>query len=89
MTRIQSLYKQIRTVLLTDWDPIGIRDVPQASDEYDAYVAPVAKMLAAGKSSSELSKYLTGIEIDAMGLAGDPARARSVADKLLRLADRG
>ncbi|WP_272939013.1 hypothetical protein [Sinorhizobium meliloti] len=27
----------VRDVLLRDWDPIGISDIPEAKDEYDAY----------------------------------------------------
>jgi hypothetical protein len=36
---------RIREVLLHEWDPIGASDVPQASDEYDAYLDEIYIML--------------------------------------------
>jgi len=70
---------------LNEWDPIGIRDVPQAKDEYDDYAAPIARLLVEGTSVAELSRYLLEIERDTLGLRGDPARASEVATKLLSL----
>jgi hypothetical protein len=42
--------RSVRRVLLEDWDPIGIRDVPQASDEYDSYVMPIYGILRQRRS---------------------------------------
>ena len=50
MTEPANLMSQSRQVLLADWDPIGIRDVPQARDEYDGYAATIVRMLAGGAS---------------------------------------
>jgi hypothetical protein len=80
-----SLNAKVRGVLLSQWDPIGVRDVPQAADEYDGYAAHVANMLAEGTTVGELSSYLLEIEQDALGLRGDSARANEVANKLLNL----
>lgn len=82
MTQLDSLRGIVGRILLNDWDPIGVRGVAQAQDEYDQYVAPVARMIIAGESASALSNYLLGIEIATMGLEGDPERARIVAQKL-------
>jgi hypothetical protein len=83
MARLDNLTNAVRDILLVEWDPIGIRDVPQAADEYDAYAPPIARMLADGTSVAELSRYLLEIETDALGLNGDPARAKHVADRLI------
>jgi hypothetical protein len=83
---MDSLYERVRSILLTDWDPIGIQDVPQASDEYDQYVNALAKMVIARTPAPELSKRLLEIETQAMGLAGNRDRARAVADKLAKIA---
>jgi hypothetical protein len=85
MTKPTSLIAKVRQVLLADWDPIGIRDVPQAHDEYDEYVPPIARMLAERTTAVELSDRLLKIERDALGLKGDPDRARLVAARLLRI----
>jgi hypothetical protein len=36
---------KIREILMHEWDPIGVRDAPEAQDEYDAYVGRVYVML--------------------------------------------
>jgi hypothetical protein len=36
---------EVRKLLLREWDPIGVKHVPEASDEYDAYVGEVYVML--------------------------------------------
>ena len=78
--------KKVREILLNDWDPIGIAGIRQAADEYDRYVAPIARMVVAGNSILDLSKYLIGIEVETMGLNGNHDRARSVAVKLRSIA---
>lgn len=35
----------IRTILLSDWDPLLVRDVSVAQDEYDAYVGPITGLI--------------------------------------------
>jgi hypothetical protein len=37
----RKIQESIRLVLLRDWDPIGVQDVPEAQDEYDSYVGGV------------------------------------------------
>jgi hypothetical protein len=76
----------VRTLLLSEWDPIGVRDEPAAQDEYDAYAAVIVDMINAGRSETELADYLVSLETDAMGLAADRRRAEAVATKLTALA---
>jgi len=85
VTQFNKLYERVSAILLGEWDPIGIRDVPNAGDEYSSYATPIAKMIIARKSTFDLSNYLFRIEIDEMGLNGDKGRARSVAEKLKQL----
>ena len=58
---------QIRRVLLEVWDPIGIRDGPNAQDEYDAYVGRLYELLVANASDAELSDFLHWVARDRMG----------------------
>jgi hypothetical protein len=85
MTQSADLHDAVRTILLNDWDPIGVRDVPEAQDEYDSYAPAIARLVAAGTSVSDLSAHLLEIETDAMGLRGDASRAHSIAEKLRAL----
>ena len=72
----------IRRVLLRDWDPIGVRDAPEAQDEYDGYVGGVYRLLAAGAAESDLAEHLTRIEHDAIGFSGNRDRCMDVAARL-------
>jgi len=83
------LHDKIRAILLAEWDPIGIRDVAQADDEYDPYIAALATMVRARISVAELANYLLQIETASMGLPGNKERAQSVAEALRNLENSG
>ena len=85
MANAANRLESVRQVLLQDWDPIGVRDIPQAGNEYDAYASPIAAKLTAKISMADLSKHLLEIETQSMGLAGNPERALVVAQKLRAL----
>ena len=78
------LAAKIKAILLHDWDPIGVRDVPQAQDEYDGYVSRIASSMTATGAKQAIVAQLLEIERDRMGLGGDDYRAQRVADLLLR-----
>jgi hypothetical protein len=59
---------EIRRVLLTVWDPIGIRDESNAQDEYDGYLGGVFDLLTKGASDDHISEHLLQIVKDPMGL---------------------
>ena len=57
------LVKRIDEVLHYLWDPIGVRDVPAARDEYDSYVGHVFTMLKGEASNEQISKHLRNIRV--------------------------
>lgn len=75
----------IRTVLLDEWDPIGVRNELAALDEYDAYLPAVLSLLERRASVTELADYLGHAATIEMGLVEDAERDRAVAERLLRL----
>jgi hypothetical protein len=83
--RPSNILERTRALLLREWDPIGVRDVPQAADEYDSYVGGVVQALRSGATASAIADQLIEIEVSRMGLAGDRARAKRVAEALRRL----
>lgn len=85
LEKAKQLSKSIRSLLLGEWDPIGINDVPEASDEYDAYVRGVHKLLAAGNGATDVFDYLWWVETEHMGLPGDRQATLAVAEKLAQL----
>ena len=62
------LRRAIREILLKDWDPIGVSDIPEAQDEYDSYVGGVEGLLLRGAAPDEIAAHLARIEGEQMGL---------------------
>jgi hypothetical protein len=81
-----AIQDSIRQVLYKNWDPLGINDYPAAADEYDAYIAPVYRILVGSRSEDELIRVLGRIEEKEMGVsAGSDENLHSVCTKLLEL----
>ena len=57
---------QIRAILMAEWDPIGVNDVPEAADEYDSYIGGVYELLEQGASEESIRVYLREIEVESM-----------------------
>ena len=75
----------LRKVLLNDWDPIGVDDVPEAADEYDSYLPQVAGRLRSGASVNEIASYLSHVRRDWMSLLSDGEADREAAARVSRL----
>ena len=73
---------ELRHLLLEEWDPIGVRDVPEAQDEYDGYLGQIGSRLREGSHAEDIASYLDWAEFEHMGLGATPAarvRNRDVA----------
>jgi hypothetical protein len=80
------IFDSIRQVLIRDWDPIGIGDETAITDEYDAYIAPVYRILAGSRADDDLIACLRRIERDELGIdRSDPDRLKSVVKELFAL----
>jgi hypothetical protein len=75
----------VSQILMNEWDPIDIKNVPEAATEYEAYVHPIAERIASRTTVDQLAQHLMEIERDMMGLTPRADRARHVAEVLLRL----
>jgi hypothetical protein len=88
--RIAEVHRQIESVLLRDWDPIGVGEVPQAQDEYRDYVRGVYDVAVQTCSAEAVAKYLVNIERKTIGLSAwgfRPWKKRlPVAQKIIGLA---
>ena len=85
LRRAKSIQDAIREVLLREWDPIGVADVPQAQDEYDSYIHQIYAMLIRREQKRKLVDFLWWAETENMGLYGDHKRTEHVADLLVQL----
>jgi len=81
--------RQIREILMKEWDPIGVAGIPEAQDEYDAYVSEVYRLLSRRASAKELFDSLWWVETEHMGLRGNRQRTQMVAERLARLLESG
>jgi hypothetical protein len=83
---VRAIQESIRDILLRDWDPIGINDVPEAQDEYDSYVGGIYRLLASNCSTEQMVDHLAQIESQTMEL-GTPhcERLTQIANQLLQL----
>jgi hypothetical protein len=85
MPDIHKLHDEVRRFLLFEWDPIGVKDTSSTQDEYDSYALPIVQAILKRRNVVELRDQLLKIEVELMGLEGDPNRASFVAAKLADL----
>ena len=84
--RALKIQNSIRKILFYDWDPIGISTDSTFDDEYDAYIAPIYRILVGTRSEEEIVNRLFQMERDSMGVnRGERDASRLVAQKLLEL----
>lgn len=81
----KSKLQSIRTLLLNEWDPVGVKDEPTAQDEYDHYVPAILGLLERGASAAEIEQYLGDVSGFDMGLVAVAERDRTVARALSKL----
>ena len=72
--------RELRQLLMDEWDPIHVRGVPEAADEYDAYLGRIASRLREGATVDDVAAFLNDVEEVQMGLGDSPiARQRNQA----------
>lgn len=64
----EEMRAEIRQILMSKWDPIGVSDEPKAADEYDSYINGTIRLLMNEARFDQLEEYLRDIEIERMGL---------------------
>ena len=70
---------------MSEWDPIGVKDIPEAADEYDAYLGEIRQLVMSGASTQLLFEYLWKVETQRMGLTGDRGGTAKFAERLAGL----
>ena len=81
--------RDIRRVLLDVWDPIGVKDEPNAQDEYDCCLGGLYHLLAEGGSDEQIAEYLwkQGTEHMGLPLRRDAMYATVAALRQIRLSE--
>jgi len=75
----------VRDALFAEWDPIGVKSVIGAEDEYDAYVGEICALLAQHPTVNQIFHYLWALETQHMGLDGDRLNTEAFARRLYLL----
>ena len=77
--------RKVGEILLQEWDPLGVNEIPEAADEYDSYIHGVLSLLTRRVSRQTLIDHLVEIEILAMCSVGNRQRAEATVDRLVAL----
>jgi hypothetical protein len=85
--RAREIRDSICEVLARDWDPIEVKDTPEARDEYDRYIGDVYRLLSTGEESA-MATHLASVERDAMGFSTSAEALLPLAGRLRQLAVR-
>ncbi len=79
------LQEQVRYAVLHDWDPIRVGHVPEAEDEYDAYIPDLVQLITQKQTEDQIFMYLWELETQHMGLVGNESATRDFAKVLHRM----
>ncbi len=77
------LYKRIDELLLKEWDPIGVSEIPEARDEYYGYLPAVFRLALEG-NEARIAEYLFSVETENMSLGGDKKKCQRIAGMVLK-----
>lgn len=72
-------------MLIRDWDPIHVQNIPEAKDEYDQYIGGIYRLLVSGASESAIATHLASVERESMGLPTSAEALLTVARRLKQL----
>ncbi len=86
LERARTLHDAIRSILMKEWDPIGVGHIPRAQDEYDSYIPTIYRLLIRREPAYEVFDYLWWAETEHMGLSGNRQHTEKVAEQLVGLA---
>ncbi len=78
---------ELRELLLSEWDPIHVRDADGPDDEYDGYLGQLGGLLRKGGDVGAVAEYLASAEHH-MGFDTQPDQLRKVAEHIRTWYDR-
>ena len=79
--------QELRRLLMERWDPIGVKDAPEAASEYDGYRGAVIQLLRGGASPERIAAHLAEVQETRMGISATPQQLLPVGEQLVRWYD--
>lgn len=85
----KEMITDVRSVLINDWDPLGIGNNSNLKDEYDGYVGAIIQILLQKSSIESLFLFLKKVENEDMGIQNSNIKSLyDVATKLKRIGEK-
>ena len=81
----ENLQNLVKRIILYEWDPIGVGQIPEAYDEYDAYILVLCGLILRGSSVGTIYSYLRKLETEHIGLKGDEKFTLEIANRIHRI----
>jgi hypothetical protein len=75
--------QELRRLLMERWDPIGVKDAPEAASEYDGYLAGVMQLLRSGASGEAIAEHLSQVEQERMGFRTTATQLQPVGERIV------
>jgi hypothetical protein len=84
-TNASHLRVEVERILLTEWDPIGVKGNPMAEGEYLSFAGVVTTMLVGGGHEEAIAPYLEKVQSERMQIPPDSAVIARAASECARL----
>jgi hypothetical protein len=78
---MQSELEALKSLLLSEWDPLGLNGCEGAERHYDTYALQIFGMLTAAADVATVAKYLNSVVTSELFLTGNIACDRAIAAK--------
>jgi hypothetical protein len=75
----------LKTLLLHEWDPLGLAGCDGAQNHYDPYAIDVFDMLRDGKDESAIAIFLKSVVASQLGLADDAELDQAIAARAVAI----
>ncbi len=69
VSKREQLWQDIRVILFTQWDPIGINNIPECENDYDSYIPGIIRILNSDADEYKMLNHLRKLETGSMGLS--------------------
>lgn len=85
----KEIITDVRSVLINDWDPLGIGNNSNLKDEYDGYIGTIIQILLQKSSIESIFLFLKKVENEEMGIQNSDMKSLyDIATKLKRIGEK-
>lgn len=76
----EEAYRNIHDILLNDWDPLNVKMIPDAFDEYDSFIDNIYKLLQDNVTNEQIFETLMMIALEDLGVADNAVLIKKTKD---------